>query len=137
MYGLMRLGRDAEIRSTPSGEKVANLALVYAYGRKDANGERPSQWVDASFWGARAEMLAPYLTKGSMHLFSISDVHIEKYTGQNGEGYKLAGRVDDVTLTPKPRQEGQSPAPAPRPQQPAPKPSQGSGFDDMDNDIPY
>lgn len=115
MYGLMRLGRDAEIRTTPNGERVANLSLVYNYGRKDAaTGERPSQWVDAAFWGERAEAIAPFLSKGSMHLFSLSDVHIEKYTDKNGyEAFKMAGRVDDVSLTPKPKnqetQQGEEP----------------------------
>ena len=115
MYGLMRLGRDAEIRTTPNGEQVANLSLVYSYGQKDAaTGERPSQWVDAAFWGKRAEAIAPFLTKGSMHLFSLSDVHIEKYTDKNGyEAFKMAGRVDDVSLTPKPKnqetQQGEEP----------------------------
>lgn len=149
MYGLMRLGRDAEIRSTPAGERVANLSLVYSYGRKDATtGERPSQWVDGSFWGDRAEKLAPYLTKGSMHLFSLSDIHMEKYTDKSGfEAFKLAGRVDDVSLgaNPKPQDGQQGDAPQRRPaQQPAQQPAQrmptqpaGSGFDDMDDDIPF
>lgn len=145
MYELMRLGRDAEIRTTPNGERVANLSLVYSYGRKDTDGNRPSQWVDAAFWGDRAETLAPYLTKGAMHLFSLSDVHIEKYTDKNGyEAFKLAARVSDVTLCPKPKeQDAQTDAPKRRPAtESAPKmqptqPPAGSGFDDMDDDIPF
>jgi single-strand DNA-binding protein len=140
LYGLMRLGRDAEIRTTPNGEKVANLSLVYSYGRKDSNGEMPSQWIDAAFWGERAEKLAPFLKKGAQHLFTLSDVHVEKYTGKDGfEAFKLAGRVDDVELTPRPRDSQQEAAPQRRPAQQATQaqPPTNSGFDDMPDDIPF
>jgi len=140
LYGLMRLGRDAEIRTTPSGEKVANLSLVYSYWRKDSSGEMPSQWVDAAFWGERAEKIAPFLKKGAQHLFTLSDVHIEKYTGKDGfEAFKLAGRVDDVELTPKPRDSQPEAAPQRRPVQPV-RPAllpTYAVFDDMDDDIPF
>jgi len=140
LYGLMRLGRDAEIRTTPNGEKVANLSLVYSYGRKDSSGEMPSQWVDAAFWGERAEKITPFLKKGAQHLFTLSDVHIEKYTDRDGfEAFKLAGRVDDVELTPRPRDAQPEAEPQRRPAQqstPAQLPT-SSGFDDMPDDIPF
>lgn len=102
LYGLMRLGRDAEIRRTPGGDAVCNLSLAYNYGQKPEGGERPTQWIDASLWGKRAESLAEFLTKGSLHLFTLSDVHIETYTDKEGyEAFKLAGRVDDVELGPR------------------------------------
>lgn len=106
MIGLARLGRDAEIRSTPSGHTVANLDLVFSYGQKDSDGRYPSQWVRASLWGQRAESLAPFLLKGSMHCFTLSDLHVELYDGRNGTGANLIARVDDVTLGP--RQDGGS-----------------------------
>ena len=69
---------------------------------------------------------------------TLEDVHIETFTSQKGDGHKLAGRVIDVelagggerTAAPAPRQ-----APAPRPA-PAAAPM-GSGFDDLDSDIPF
>ena len=140
LYGLMRLGRDAEIRTTPNGEKVANLSLVYNYGRKDPSGEMPSQWIDAAFWGERAEKIAPFLKKGAQHLFTLSDVRIEKYTDKNGlEAPKLAGRVDDVELTPRPRDSQPEASPQRRPAQQATQaqPPTYPGFDDMDDDIPF
>lgn len=54
MYGLMRLGRDAEVKTLPSGKKVANLSLAYNYGQKEGD-EYPSQWIDAAFWGTSRE----------------------------------------------------------------------------------
>lgn len=144
MYGLMRLGRDAEVKTLPSGKQVANLSLVYNFGQKEGD-EYPSQWVDAAFWGERAEKLAPYLVKGSLHCFTLGDVHIEKYTDKDGyEAQKLAARVDDVELGPKREGGGpdaapqRRPAQAPTPRQAqAPAPRAASGFDDMDDSIPY
>ena len=93
MFGLARLGRDAEIRTTSQGESVATLALAFSYGRKGSDGKRPTQWVDAALWGKRAEALAPYLLKGGLVSVSLEDVHIETFDGKNGPGHKLAARV--------------------------------------------
>lgn len=136
-FGLARLGRDAEIRTTSQGESVATLALAFSYGRKGSDGNRPTQWVDAALWGKRAEALAPYLVKGGLVSVSLEDVHIETFDGKNGPGHKLAARVVDVELA-SPKQAGAAPtqrlAPA---QRPAPAPSGGHGFEDMDSDIPF
>jgi single-strand DNA-binding protein len=40
---------------------VANVSLAFTYGKKGDDGKRPTQWVDASLWGQRAESLAPYI----------------------------------------------------------------------------
>lgn len=147
--GLARLGRDAEIRYLPDGTAVANLSLAVNYGQKGADGNRPTQWIDATLWGKSAEVLAPMLRKGDMHCFVLSDVHIEEYEGRNGPGVKLAARCDGVELTPRndggqqanqqrsaPAARPASPAPAqPARQAPAPRPA--SGFDDMEDDIPF
>lgn len=149
--GLARLGRDAEIRTIPSGEKVCNLSLAVNWGRKGEDGNRPTQWIDASLWGAQAEALAPYLKKGTVHCFTLSELHIETFQGQNGEGHKLAGRVDSVELGPRQGDAPQGntapasrathaparpPAAAPR-AAPAPAPRASGGFTDMDDDIPF
>lgn len=135
-YGLARLGRDAELRATQGGDSVATLALAFT---RRVKGEKLTQWVDAALWGKRAEALAPYLLKGGLVSVLLDDVHIETYQGAKGEGYKLAARVIDLELA---GGNGESRAPAaPRPQAQAPRPapaqSAGSGFDDMDNDIPF
>lgn len=136
-FGLARLGRDAEIRTTSQGESVATLALAFSYGRKGGDGKRPTQWVDAALWGKRAEALAPYLLKGGLVSVSLEDVHIETFDGKNGPGSKLAARVVDVELA-STKQDSAAPAPAPRAApRPAPAPAGGHGFEDMDSDIPF
>ena len=135
-YGLARLGRDAEIRTTSNGDQVATLALAFT---RRVKGERLTQWVDGALWGKRAESLAPYLTKGTLVSVSLEDVHIETFTSQKGDGHKLAARVIDLELA-SPKQDGSAPAPAPAPRpapRPAPAPAAGTGFDDMDSDIPF
>jgi single-strand DNA-binding protein len=138
--GLARLGRDAEVRYLPDGTAVANLSLAVNYGKKDEGGNRPTQWIDASMWGKQAEALAQYMTKGSVHCFTLSEIHIEKYQGQNGEGHKLVARVDGVELGPR-AAGGQDSAPQQRqaPSQPAqrPAPKPAPNFSDIDDDIPF
>ena len=137
MFGLARLGRDAEIRTTGQGESVATLALAFSYGRKGSDGKRPTQWVDGALWGKRAEALAPYLLKGGLVSVLLEDVHIETYQGKNGEASKLVGRVVDVELAGGGERTA-SPAPAPRAAPaPRPAPSAGSGFEDMTDDVPF
>jgi single-strand DNA-binding protein len=147
MFGLARIGRDAEIRFTAGGEPVASLSLAFTYRVK---GEKCTQWVDGSLWGKRAEALGPYLLKGGLVAITLDDVHIETYRkGDGSEGVKLAGRVSDVELAGGgDRQEAPAPAPRQAPpqqqrQQPptqrqaAPQRQNSGGFEDMDDDIPF
>ncbi len=137
LTGLFTLGRDAELRATSGGEQVASVALAYNYGRKGQDGKTPTQWLDAALWGDRAGKLAEYLTKGSQFYMQIDDLHVETYAKRDGsQGVKLTGRIGQLEFTrgttanTKP-----APAPVPKPATPAAKPS--SGFDDMDDDIPF
>ena len=135
-FGLARLSRDAEIRTTSQGESVATLALAFSYGRKGSDGKRPTQWVDGALWGKRAEALAPYLLKGGLVSVLLEDVHIETYQGKNGEASKLVGRVVDVELAGGGERTA-SPAPAPAPRAaPAAAPSFAGDFDDG-GDVPF
>ena len=147
MFGIFRLGRDAELRFTPSGKAVANVALAYSYGQAGIEGKRPTQWIEASIWDKRAEALTPYLLKGNQIGATISDIHIETYEGAKGAGHKLVGRIDDIELTDKPKDDGQPrQAPKAAPPQAAPavaprapsSPSHAGSFDDGGfDDIPF
>lgn len=156
VIGLARIGRDAELRKTPNGDSVINLALAFSYGRK-ADGEKykPTQWVDAALWGKRADALEQYLNAGGLVDVILADVHIEEYEGKNGVGSKLVGRVLEIDLAgggggdggqqrqAAAPQQGRAPAPqgrAPAPtQQRAPQRQAASdnAFSDMDDDIPF
>jgi len=134
--GLARIGKDAEVRYTPGGAAVANVSLAFTYGKKGDDGKRPTQWVDASLWGQRVESLAPYLTKGKQIVAYLEDVHIQTYTkGDGTQASKMAARIADLEFVAGGEQAESQPRQQPKPQA-APQ-SQGSGFDDMDDDIPF
>jgi single-strand DNA-binding protein len=137
LYGLARLGRDAELRALNNGDTVADLSLAFTYGRKGDDGKRQTQWVSGSLWGKRAESLAPYLLKGGLVMVTLEDVHIEEYTKQDGStASKLVGRVLDVQLAGGgDRDEVTKHVPAVQKAMPAKKAP--SSFDDMDSDIPF
>lgn len=139
LIGLARLGRDAELRYTQSGDPVAALSLAFSYGRKGEDGKRPTQWVDAAIWGKLAEAITPYLTKGAAVFVVLDDVHIETFQKRDGgEGHKLAGRVSTIELAGVPQAQDPKPAPKPAPaSKPAPRQQTGTGFDDMDDDIHF
>lgn len=140
LTGLFTLGRDAETRATQNGTTVITLAVAYNYGRKGDDGKKPSQWVRASMFGKQAEALVPYLTKGKQVSLVIRDLHIATFQKQDGStGTSLEGVADFDDFARVPKQEGAAPAPRPAPaQRPAPAPAPaGSGFDDMDDDVPF
>lgn len=135
LTGLFRLGRDAEVRYTQAGDAVAQLALAYNYGKKQ-DGKQPSQWVDASLWGKRAEALAQYLTKGSTISAVLSDVHIRTYEKKDGgQGFAMSARVLDLEFAGKPQGAQQQAAPKPTPRAAEKPASADVPFED--DDIPF
>jgi single-strand DNA-binding protein len=60
------LGRDPEVRSTPSGQSVAEFSLATSRKWKDREGNRQEQteWHRVVCWGRQAEVAGQYLTKG-------------------------------------------------------------------------
>ncbi len=127
------LGRDPELRSH-NGDSVLGFSIGVQTGTRD---KPATMWVSCSIWGKRATSLQPYLFKGQRVTVSGS-IRMEEFKAQDGTP-KTALRmsVDQIDLPPK--GDGQA-APTQQPQQqaqPRPAPSTGSGFDDMDDDIPF
>ena len=60
------LGRDPEVRSTPSGQSVAEFSLATSYRRKDQDGnfQEQTEWHRVVCWGRQAEVAGQYLRKG-------------------------------------------------------------------------
>ena len=106
MSGLCRVLWDPELRYAPSGEPVLNLSLAYSHGqKKDGDEYRPSQRIQASLWGQRAEKLQPYLTKGMLIAVVLEDPRVETYQGRDGEGHKLVARVSSIEFADNRRSE--------------------------------
>jgi single-strand DNA-binding protein len=129
-----RLGRDPELRRTPSGDAVVNISIAVGKSWKDKNTQEKKEtttWVPISFFGRTAEVVAEYCKKGSQVLV-VGEFTVRPYKDKDGNDQKFTEiRGDRLQLLGSPGQGGGSaPAPAPRPQQKA----QQGGFDD---DIPF
>lgn len=136
LTGLVRLGRDAEIRYTQNGDPVANLAGAWDYGRKDADGKRPTQWCRLTLWGERAEKLAEYLTKGKLLFVVCDDVRVTTYErNDGGTGVNLEARIESLEFAGGSREGGNQQGGGAQ-RTPAPAPA-GGGVDDFDDDIPF
>ena len=157
------LGRDPEMRSFPSGDQVANVTIATTDRYKDkATGEfkEITEWHRVSFFGRLAEIAGQYLRKGSQ-VYVEGSLRTRKWTDKDGqEKYSTEIRADQMQMLGSrqgmggpggdeggagggydaPRRAAapvapRSPAAAPR-QAPAPSKA-ASGFDDMDDDIPF
>lgn len=153
------LGRDPEIRYLPSGDAVANITIATSskYKGKDGNMVEETEWHRVTFFGKLAEIAGQYLKKGRP-VYVEGRIKTRKYTDKDGvekfatdiianEMQMLGGR--EGMGEPSGADEGGGggyarQAPASRPAASAPaarqapaqaKPS--SGFDDMDDDIPF
>jgi len=60
------LGRDPEMRYTPSGQAVTNLSVATSRKYTDSSGEQHDEtiWFRVSVWGRQAETVNQYLRKG-------------------------------------------------------------------------
>lgn len=59
------VGKDAELRTTQSGDKVLGFSVAVDNGKDQQGNKRPATWFDCSVWGKRAESLHQHITKGS------------------------------------------------------------------------
>ncbi|HET7792088.1 MAG TPA: single-stranded DNA-binding protein [Rhizobacter sp.] len=157
------LGRDPEVRYTPNGSAICNVTIATSRNWKDKNsGEKmeETEWHRVVFFDRLAEIAGEYLKKGrpvyvegrlKTRKWTDKD-GIEKYTteimadnmqllggrdgggggdeGGGGGGYSRGGQGGGNE-----RQERSAPAARPAASKPAAKSS--TGFDDMDDDIPF
>jgi single-strand DNA-binding protein len=61
-----RLGRDPEMRYTPSGRPVTTFSVATSRSWNTSEGERrtETEWFNVVAWGSLAEICKQYLTKG-------------------------------------------------------------------------
>ena len=158
------LGRDPEMRSFPNGDQVANIAIATTDKWKDkATGEmkEATEWHRVVFNGRLAEIAGQYLRKGSQ-VYVEGSLRTRKWTDKDGaEKSTTEIRADQMQMLgsrqgmggsggdegggggyePRRAPAAAAPrAPAPmaaRPAAPAAAARAPSGFDDMDDDIPF
>jgi single-strand DNA-binding protein len=92
------LTRDPEVRYTPKGSAVADLALAVNRVYTAENGERREEvtYVDVTLWSRTAEIAGQYLKKGSPVFIEgrlQMDTWEDKQTGQKRSKIKVVGEV--------------------------------------------
>ena len=153
------LGKDPEVRYTPNGSAVCNITVATSRQWKDKNsGEKQeeTEWHRIVFFDRMAEIAGEYLKKGrpvyvegrlKTRKWTDKD-GVEKYTteimaenmqllgGREGGGGGDEGGGGGYSRGSQGGDRGERSAPASRPAaKQAPKSS--TGFDDMDDDIPF
>src|SRR3990167_6636703 len=148
-------GRDPEIRYLPSGQAVANVSVATSSRRKDRNtGEtvESTEWHRVTFYDRLAEIAGEYLKKGRP-VYVEGRLKYGKYTDKDGiekntvdiiaTEMQLLGGREGMGGPSEGGDEGaprRAAAPAPRASAPAARQAPAkasSGFDDMDDDIPF
>jgi single-strand DNA-binding protein len=150
------LGRDPEVRTFPSGDRVANVTIATTDKWKDKqSGEmkEATEWHRVTFNGRLAEIAGEYLRKGSQ-VYVEGSLRTRKWQDKDGnERQTTEIRADTMQMLGS-RQGAGAPssssyddddgasrrASPPARQQPASRPAapkSSTGFDDMDDDIPF
>jgi len=147
---LGNLGKDPELRYTPSGSAVCNLRLATTRNWKNReSGERQeeTEWHSVVLYERLAEVAGEYLKKGRP-VFIEGRLKTRKWQDKDGNdrytteivGESLQplgnGGDDEAHSKPaaRPTLPPRAPAPAPAPR---PAPKSGTGFDNMGDDIPF
>ena len=157
-------GRDAEVRHLASGVAVANVSIATSSYRKDKQtGERTeeTQWHRVTFYDRLAEIAGEYIKKGTK-VYVEGQIKYGKFTDKDGVEKPTTDIIArEMTLlssrdgqgqgggeAPRQRQQADQAPQQRRPQQSQPQPSQpprsaaaqggrNSGFEDMDDDVPW
>lgn len=94
------LGRDPEVRYTPSGDAVADVSLATTEYYKDKNGERSekTEWHNLVMWKSQAEFAKEWLKKGQL---VYVEGRLQTRQWEDKEGQKRSKtdiRVDQITV---------------------------------------
>ena len=150
VYLMGRLTRDPELRYTPKGTAVADIAMaINRYRSGGDGGERSEEttFVDVTLWGKQAETANQYLSKGR-EVFIEGRLQLDswedKASGQRRSKLKVVGESMQFVGSAGGSSSGggesnsssddRSPQPS---ESKAPAPSQPVYEDDDDDDIPF
>lgn len=90
------LGRDPEMRYTPSGQSVTSFSVASSRRYTTAAGEQreETEWFNVNAWGRLAELCNQYLTKGRQ-VYVEGRLHSRTYEGRDGQ----TRFINEINLT--------------------------------------
>lgn len=121
-----RLTKDPEKRVTQTGLSVASFTLAVDR-RKDANGNRVTDFFNCTAWRQTADFVCQYFTKGRKALVRGS-LQNREYQAQDGTNRRVTEIVADEVEFADSKPEGAA-------QHQAQAPAQAQ--DDFDDDLPF
>lgn len=132
------LGKDPETRYLQNNDAVTNITLATTETWKDKNGEKQdkTEWHRVTFYRKLAEIAGEYLKKGSQ-VYVEGKLTTRKWTDKEGiERYTTEIIASSMKmLDRKSGDSGHSEKSAPAKSQNSAQ--SGTGFDDMDDDVPF
>ena len=155
------LGRDPEVRYTPNGNAVCNVSVATTrqWKNKDSGEKQEeTEWHRVVFYDRLAEIAGEYLKKGrsvyvegrlktrkwekdgkEQYTTEIIATEMQMLGGREGMGGGASDEGGRSYGEGGGGQQRSAPAPAsrPAPQRPAATKSSATGFDNMDDDIPF
>lgn len=91
-----RLGRDPEMRYTPSGKSTTRFSIAVDNSYKNADGTKveSTDWFNVECWDRLAEIVNEYISKGRL-VFVQGRLKIDEYEseGQKKQYTKIVARV--------------------------------------------
>lgn len=111
------LGRDPEMRYTPSGQPVTQFTVAVNRNYRDQNGEwqEETEWFRVVCWGQLAERTAEYLRKGRK-VYVEGRLQTRQWEAQDGTKRTTTELIANTVtpLDPRPREDLEGPPPAAR-----------------------
>ncbi len=88
------LGRDPEVRATPSGQSVCNFSLATTERYTDRAGQQRDQteWHNVVVWGKQADLCGQYLKKGRQ-VYVEGRLTTRQYEAKDGTGKRYRTEV--------------------------------------------
>jgi len=88
------LGRDPEVRATPSGQSICTLSVATSDRFTDRAGQQREQteWHNVVVWGKQADLCGQYLKKGRQ-VYVEGRLTTRQYEAKDGTGKRYRTEV--------------------------------------------
>ena len=85
-----RIGKDPEIKYTPSGDAVCEFSMAVSENYKDKNGDKvqATEWFKIVAWRKLAEICGQYLCKGKLVLIE-GKIKTEQWEDKEGRKHSI------------------------------------------------